>query len=130
MPYYAQIDDSGLVIRVVSIAESNALDENGQEDEAIGAEFVRRVVGDGLWIRTSYNGRIRKQYAGPGFTYNSEHDVFIAPSPFPSWVLDDQFDWQAPVPYPTDGRHYYWDEESLSWQLMPQAPAITVTTLD
>jgi hypothetical protein len=63
--------------------------------------------------RTSYNGNIRKQYAGIGFTYDFVNDVFIAPQPYPSWTLDANFDWQAPAPKP-EGLHS-WDEESLSW---------------
>jgi len=71
----------------------------------------------GRWIQTSYNHNIRKQYAGIGFTYNSNADVFVAPQPFPSWTLDENHDWQAPVPMPEGS--YYWDEETLSWKEIP-----------
>jgi hypothetical protein len=62
----------------------------------------------------SYNGNIRKQYAGIGYTYDAVNDVFIAPQPYPSWSLDENFDWQPPTPMPTEGNRY-WDEDSLSW---------------
>jgi hypothetical protein len=61
--------------------------------------------------RTSYNHNIRKQYAGIGYTYDAINDVFIAPQPYPSWSLDDNFDWQAPTPMPNDGE-FVWDEDS------------------
>jgi len=67
--------------------------------------------------RTSFNGNIRKQYAGVGFTYDATADVFIAPKPFSSWSLDANYDWQAPIAYPADGKQYSWDEANQSWVL-------------
>ena len=68
------------------------------------------------WKQCSYNGSIRKNYPGPGFTYDEARDAFIAPQPFPSWVLDEATcRWNAPVPYPTDGKMYRWDEETTNW---------------
>jgi hypothetical protein len=64
--------------------------------------------------RTSYNHNIRKQYAGIGFTYDAVNDVFITPQPYPSWSLDENFDWQPPTPQPAL-LGWYWDEDSLSW---------------
>ena len=64
--------------------------------------------------RTSYNHKIRKQYAGIGYTYDVDADVFIAPQPYPSWSLDANFDWQAPTPKPDNLSK--WDEENLMWQ--------------
>jgi len=78
-----------------------------------------------LWVQTSYNTRggqhpegrpLRKNYAGIGFTYDAERDAFIPPSPFPSWLLnEDTCLWDAPVPRPDDGKSYAWDEDTLSW---------------
>ncbi len=66
--------------------------------------------------RTSYNNNIRKNYAGIGYTYDTERDAFIAPRPFPSWTLDEATcRWQAPVPMPVDGGPWIWDETTLSW---------------
>jgi len=69
----------------------------------------------GKWVQTSYNGNTRKQYAGIGYTYDVEHDVFIAPQPYPSWTLDDLFTWQAPIAIPDDGKAYLWDEKAGAW---------------
>jgi hypothetical protein len=86
----------------------------------------------GSWIQTSYNTRggvhygpngepdggiaLRSNYAGIGYTYDQQNDVFYAPRPFPSWVLDQTtWIWNAPVPYPTDGMLYTWDEPTLGW---------------
>jgi hypothetical protein len=70
----------------------------------------------GTWIQTSYTGEYRKNYAGIGYTYDYMRDAFIAPKPYPSWILnEDTCRWDAPIAYPTDGSIYIWDEETLSW---------------
>ena len=91
----------------------------------------------GSWIQTSYNTRgnihygpdgepdggvaLRGNYAGIGYTYDSQNDVFYAPQPFPSWTLDQAtWLWSAPVPYPTDGQKYAWDEATVSWKLVTE----------
>ena len=78
-----------------------------------------------LWVQTSYNtyggqhpeGRpLRKNYAGIGYTYDAVRDAFISPSPFPSWLLNEETClWGAPIPYPDDGKRYIWDEATLAW---------------
>lgn len=91
-------------------------------------EFFNTFVDSspGEWIQTSYNTRggvhlnggtpLRKNYAGVGYTYDRDRDAFIPPQPFPSWTLnDDTCLWDCPVAYPTDGKHYGWDEGTLSW---------------
>ena len=77
-------------------------------------------IGNATWIQTSYTGSIRKQYAGIGYTYDVTNDVFIVPQPFKSWSLDENFDWQSPTPYPTDGQIYQWNEETTSWDLITE----------
>jgi len=84
----------------------------------------------GTWIQTSYNthgnqhpeGRpLRGNYAGIGYTYDATNDVFIAPKPFNSWVLnEDTWLWEAPVAMPDDGKLYNWDEETTSWKEVTQ----------
>jgi hypothetical protein len=70
----------------------------------------------GTWIKTSYNGNIRKNYAGIGMTYDPTRDAFIMPKPFESWVLnEDTCTWIAPVDYPIDEKQYTWDEATTSW---------------
>lgn len=108
MAHFAEIDNNNVVTRVLVVPN---------EQEHRGQDFLANDLGlGGTWIQTSYNNRIRKQYAGIGYTYNPTADVFISLSPYPSWVLDSNHDWQAPVPKPADANEYtYWDEPSLSW---------------
>jgi hypothetical protein len=85
------------------------------ELEHRGADFLANDLGlGGTWIQTSYNNNIRKQYAGVGFSYDSVADVFIAPQPYPSWALDNDFNWQAPTPRP-EGMGWYWNEVEQVW---------------
>ena len=80
-----------------------------------GADFLANDLGlGGIWIQTSYNNNFRKQYAGIGYTYDEINDVFIAPQPYASWSLNENFEWQPPTPRPEEGL-WYWDEDSLSW---------------
>ena len=69
----------------------------------------------GNWKQTSYNGKHRKHYAGIGYTYDEGRDAFIPPQPYPSWSLDSDCNWQAPVPMPDDGAMYTWDEAAQAW---------------
>lgn len=106
MAHFARVDADNKVIDVLVVPD---------EQENRGEEFLRDDLQlGGRWIQTSYNNRIRKQYAGIGFTYNPTADVFIAPQPFPSWTLDANNDWIPPTPKPTEGR-WYWDEQTVSW---------------
>ena len=121
MGHFAKVSN-GIVTRVI-VAE---------------ADFFNNFVDDspGQWIQTSYNTRggvhyqpntnepsedqskaLRKNYAGIGYTYDSTRDAFIPPQPFNSWTLDeDTCLWDSPVPYPTDGKLYKWNEEILNWE--------------
>lgn len=119
MAHFAQIDEQGTVLTVIVVNNSDILDENGQESETIGKKFCTDLLG-GEWVQTSYNNNFRKQYASIGYSYNAEGDVFVRPQPFPSWSLDANFDWQAPVPMP--GEDYIWDEENQQWVQLPTSP--------
>lgn len=117
MAHFAEIGLNNTVLRVIVVHNNELLDENGRESEAKGAEFCRNLFG-GTWLQTSYNGNMRKNYAGIGFTYDAQRDAFIPPQPFPSWVLvEDTCQWVAPVAMPTDGQMYVWDEATTSWAL-------------
>jgi hypothetical protein len=116
MAHFAQIDEQGTVLTVIVVNNEDILDENGQESEAIGKQFCTDLLG-GEWVQTSYNNNFRKQYASIGYSYNAEGDVFVCPQPFPSWSLDANFDWQAPVPMP--GEDYIWDEDNQQWTSLP-----------
>lgn len=115
MAHFCELDSNNVVLRVVVVDTKDNSTADGVEKESIGQAFCERLFG-GRWVQTSYNNKIRKRYAGIGYTYNESLDAFIAPQPFPSWTLDNATaDWVAPVPYPTDGKSYYWDEEDQSW---------------
>ena len=114
MAHFAQIENN-LVIQVIVVDNSDILDEQGNELESIGTQFCTSLLG-GTWMQTSYNGNMRKNYAGIGYTYNSVRDAFIAPQPYPSWTLvEDTCLWEAPVAMPTDDKMYTWDEPTTSW---------------
>lgn len=116
MAYFAQIDDFGIVQQVIAIDDSNVPGSSLEQTESLGKTFISDVLGlSGLWIQTCDLGSFRKQKASIGWRYDLEADVFVAPSPLPSWILDDNYDWQPPVPRPTDDGSYRWDEESMSW---------------
>lgn len=122
MAHFAEIDDNNVVLRVIVVANKDTSDANGNEVESIGVAFCQRLLG-GNWVQTSYNGNFRKNYAGIGYTYRADIDAFVAPQPYPSWVLDENAQWQAPVPMPTDGKMYSWDEATLSWVEVPAPEA-------
>lgn len=114
MAHFAEIDGNGVVQRVIVVGNKDTSDANGVEKESIGQAFCERLFG-GNWVQTSYNGNFRKRYAGIGYKYDAALDAFIAPQPYPSWTLDANADWQAPVPMPTDGKMYAWDEAAQAW---------------
>lgn len=113
MAHFAELDENNIVLRVIVVDNENITDEDGNEVESIGIAFCENLLG-GTWVQTSYNDNIRKQYAGKGYTYNADADLFVAPSFFPSWVLDENFDWQPPIPRP-EGEQWYWDEDVVGW---------------
>ena len=122
MAHFAEIDQFGKVKRVIVVANSDTADAAGVEKEHIGAAFCEKLFG-GTWKQTSYNGNIRKNYAGIGYTYRADIDAFVAPKPFPSWILNANAQWEAPVAMPTDGQMYSWDEATTSWKVNEPAQA-------
>jgi hypothetical protein len=115
MAHYAFLDENNVVTEVIPGVDETQVIEGLTPEEWYG-NFRNQVC-----VRTSYNNSIRKQYAGVGFTYDETADVFISPQPFPSWSLDENYDWQAPIDYPADGKHYSWDEANQVWV---ESPAI------
>ena len=116
MAHFAELDENNVVKRVIVVGNADTSDAHGVEKEHIGAAFCERLLG-GTWKQTSYNGNMRKRYAGIGFTYNSALDAFVPPKPFASWVLNNTTaDWEAPVAMPSDGKNYSWNESTLSWE--------------
>jgi len=130
MASFAKIDLNGKVIQVVSVANQVLHDSNGVEQEEIGIQFLKNLFNeqDAVWKQTSYNTMnnihnlggtpFRKNYAGIGYTYDSQRDAFIPEKPYNSWVLNENTcNWDAPVAYPTDGNMYDWNEENQNWVL-------------
>jgi hypothetical protein len=114
MAHFAELDANNVVLRVIVVSNTDTADANGVEKEHIGAAFCERLFG-GTWKQTSYNGNKRKNYAGIGYTYREDIDAFVPPQPYASWTLNADAQWEAPVPMPTDGKRYSWDETTLSW---------------
>ena len=114
MAHYAFLDDNNIVTEVIVGIDETELIE-GLDPETWYGNFRGQAC-----KRTSYNNNTRKQYAGIGYSYNEEADVFISPKPFASWTLDSNFDWQAPTSMPVEeGKFYIWSEDDLSWVEIP-----------
>jgi len=125
MAHWAELDSNNIVTRVL-VGDNN--DPAGDE----GYQWLIDNLG-GTWVKTSYNAvagkwrnpetnemtenaGFRKNYAGIGYTYDSQRDAFISPKLYDSWVLnEDTCIWEAPVAYPNDGKLYTWNEEALNW---------------
>ena len=117
MAHFAELDENNTVLQVI-VVHNNELLDGEIESEAKGVEFCSTLFGHTNWVQTSYNNSMRKQFAAAGYTYDSDSDVFVAPQPYPSWSLDDNFDWQAPTPMPEDDNLYNWNEETQDWDLV------------
>ena len=126
MATFAKIGLNSKVISVHSVHNNELKDANGVEDENLGIEFLTNLHGWSIWKQTSYNGSIRKNFAGVGHTYDEDRDAFIAPKPFASWILNEETcQWDAPVAMPEltqeqiDNKNSYnWNEETTSWDLV------------
>ena len=119
MAHFAKIGLNGKVIEVLSVANEVLHDSNGVEQEVNGIDFLTKLTGWSIWKQTSYNGNMRKNYAGIGDTYDEDRDAFISPKPYPSWTLNETTcRWQAPVAMPQDGKSYSWNEENQQWDLI------------
>lgn len=117
MAHFAQVKNN--IVQQVIVAEQ---------------DFIDSLFDKEYWIQTSYNTRggihydpetgepsgkeaLRGNYAGIGYIYDKENDVFYPPSPYPSWIISaPDWIWQSPIPYPIDGNEYMWDEENLQWK--------------
>lgn len=116
MAHFAEIDNKNRVLRVVVVPD---------EQEHRGSQYLSVDLGlGGDWIQTSYNHQFRKQFAGVGYIYDEINDVFVAPRPWASWVLNETFDWMPPVPRPEDiideenhtSTSWIWNEDIQNWE--------------
>jgi hypothetical protein len=103
MAYFAQIVDD-IVTEVIVV----------NDDIDDGAQFAHDLLG-GVWVET-YIDTAGKNYASIGYTYDATNNNFIAPQPYPSWILDSNDQWQAPTPQPPAPPYTYWDEDTQTWQ--------------
>ena len=116
MAYFAQLDDDNTVVQVIAVSNNDAPDPAPGNSEPAGQAFIASLGLTGRWLQTSYNGHIRKNYAGIGYLYDEQRDAFIPPQPYPSWFLDETTClWQPPVPYPTGDGMWSWDEDTHTW---------------
>ena len=122
MAHYAEINSDGIVQRVIVVDNNDCKDAEGNESEAVGAAFCSNLLG-GIWKQTSYNGNIRKNYAGIGYKYDSALDAFIPPKPFSKWILDETTClWKAPVEMPVEeGKFFTWNDNKGEWEEMEPA---------
>jgi hypothetical protein len=119
MAHFAKLENN-VVTQVIVVSNQDILDEHGQESEEKGITFCSNLLG-GTWLQTSYNGKIRKNYAGVGYTYDEALDAFIPAKPFASWLLDEAIaQWKAPVAMPTDDKRYTWNEATTSWDAVTE----------
>lgn len=108
MAHYAYLDNNNIVVAVIVGKDETELID-GLDTETYYAQGTEYKV-----KRTSYNGNIRKNFAGIGYVYDEFHDAFIAPKPYPSWTLDNNYQWQPPISRP-EGFYWVWDEKTLNW---------------
>lgn len=129
MAHFAQLDDDNKVIQVIVVGNRDCLDSSGNESEEVGISFCKGLLGGNTrWKQTSYNGNMRKNYAGIGYTFDPFRDAFIPPKPFASWILNETIcSWEAPVAMPADAgmgegkKMYRWDEDTVNWvEVIPE----------
>ena len=131
MSSFAKLNSENIVITVESVVNEVLKDSNGIEQENIGIEFLKTLYNEpnAIWKQTSYNTHggvhnkggipFRKNHAGKGYTYDEDRDAFIPKKTYNSWILNEQTClWEAPIAYPTDGKSYNWNEQTLSWDLV------------
>lgn len=118
MAHFAKIENN-IVKNVIVLKNSDCGGGDFPASEAIGQAFIASLGFAGTWLQTSYSKSFRGQYAGIGMTYNPTLDCFHSASPYPSWILQSNGTWKAPVAMPQDEKKYRWDELSISWIELP-----------
>ena len=125
MAHFAELNSNNKVIRVLTACNQDIANNGGEQSEQAALHFqsLNNFSSNGVkWVQTSYNNNFRKRYASIGYTYDPIKDKFISPQPYPSWSLDTNDDWQAPVAYPTVLLDSYnkpyvisWNENEQKW---------------
>ena len=116
MAHFAKLGKGNIIETVEVVSNDIALTEQA------GVDFLNNLYNSrDVWKQTSYNGNIRKNFAGIGYTYDQTRDAFIPPKPFNSWTLNETTcRWEAPVAYPDDGEQYNWNETNQTWDLIEE----------
>ncbi len=120
MAHFAELNENNIVTRVIVI-HNNEITVDGQELEFKGIDFCEGLFGHRNWVQTSYNGNMRYNFAGQGYTYDEDNDAFYAPQPYASWSLNEDYIWESPIPYPEDASEnkiYAWNEENQEWKVV------------
>jgi hypothetical protein len=117
MAHFAKLDEHNVVLEVNVVNNETINNLPFPDSEPVGIDFLTTWSGGySNWKQTSYNSNFRKNYAGIGYTYDQSIDAFVPPKPFNSWLLNtNTAQWESPIPYPNDGKNYYWNEETQSW---------------
>lgn len=119
MAHFAQIDENNIVINILVVGNENCLDSEGNESEQIGISYLESLFGHRNWIQTSFNNNIRTRYATIGGRYDPEKDMFIDYCDYNDWVIDENGNWNPPVPQPKFGM--CWDNDKREW-VEPEIP--------
>jgi hypothetical protein len=115
MAHFAKLDENNNVV-AVHVVNNDVLLVDGVESEQAGIDFLAELHSHSNWKQTSYNGSFRKNYGSVGYIYDETRDAFILPNFWKSWTLNETTcQWEAPKPYPTDGKNYSWNEENQEW---------------
>jgi hypothetical protein len=126
MAHFAQLDYNNIVINVIVVEDKELLNENNEEQESLGVTFCQKLLGENTrWIQTSDTAVFRKNYARVGEIYDVKRDAFRETNPpFTSWILNETTcKWEAPTPYPNDGKKYQWEESTKTWKdITPPSP--------
>jgi hypothetical protein len=120
MAHFAEINENNIVTRVI-VVHNNELLVGDTESEQKGIDFCEGLFRHRNWVQTSYNGNMRYNFAGVGYTWDPDNNAFYAPQPYPSWSLNEDYKWEAPIPYPEDGspeKIYQWNEENQEWKVI------------
>jgi hypothetical protein len=120
MAHFAELNEDNIVTQVIVVSNDDILDDEGNESEEVGINFLEELFGHRNWKQTSYNGNFRKRYGTIGFRYHEDIDGFSEPQPYPSWTLDNEtLKWVPPVPMPKENEGkpimHVWNEEIVNW---------------
>jgi hypothetical protein len=116
MAHFVQLDESNKVLQVIVVDNKDCGDLPFPESEIVGLNFLSSLGFSGTWKQTSYNNNFRQRYAGIGSIYIEEHDIFTCVQPYPSWILNSNYEWESPISVPSLDGSWVWNESLQEWQ--------------